>query len=56
MPQYPKTPYNSGRPRVHNNGSNLTLLDGHVERVGFKALWQIDASKKVTHSFWYFED
>ena len=56
MPQYPKTPYNYGRPRVHNNGANLTLLDGHVERVAFKKLWQIDSEKKVVHSFWYLED
>ena len=56
MPQYPDTPFNSGRPTVHNNGSNLTLLDGHVERVPFKKLWQIDAAKKVVHSFWYMED
>ena len=56
MPQYPDTPFNSGRPTVHNNGANLTLLDGHVERVAFKKLWQIDATKKVTHSYWYMED
>ncbi len=56
MPQYPDTPYNSGRPTVHNNGANVTLLDGHVERVTFKKLWQIDASGKVVHSFWYMED
>ena len=37
-------------------GANLTLLDGHVERVSFKKLWQIDAAKKVVHSFWYMED
>ena len=56
MPQYPDTPFNSGRPTVHNNGANITLLDGHVERVAFKKLWQIDAGKKVVHSFWYLED
>ena len=56
MPQYPDIPFNNGRPTVHNNGSNLTLLDGHVERVSFKKLWAIDASKKVVHSFWYIED
>ena len=56
MPQYPDTPFNFGRPTVHNNGSNVTLLDGHVERVGFKRLWQVDAAKKVVHSFWYMED
>ncbi|MBM3834861.1 MAG: type II secretion system protein [Verrucomicrobia bacterium] len=56
MPQYPDTPYNSARPRVHNDGSNLTMLDGHVERVAFKKLWQIDSAKKVVHSYWYMED
>ena len=56
MPQYPDTPFNSGRPTVHNEGSNLTLLDGHIERVSFKKLWQIDNAGNVTHSFWYMED
>ncbi len=56
MPQYPDVPFNNARPTVHNNGANLTLLDGHIERVSFKKLWEIDASKKVVHSFWYIED
>jgi prepilin-type N-terminal cleavage/methylation domain-containing protein/prepilin-type processing-associated H-X9-DG protein len=56
MPQYPDTPFNSGRPTVHNNGANLTLLDGHVERVAFSRLWQIDAANRVVHSYWYLED
>ena len=56
MPQYPDTPFNSGRPTVHNNGANVTLLDGHVERVPFKKLWEVDSAKKVVHSFWYLED
>jgi prepilin-type processing-associated H-X9-DG protein len=56
MPQYPDTAFNSGRPTVHSNGANVTLLDGHVERVGFLKLWQVDAAKKVVHSFWHMED
>lgn len=56
MPQYPDTAFNSGRPTVHNNGSNLILLDGHVERVSFAKLWAVDSAKKVVHSFWYMED
>jgi prepilin-type processing-associated H-X9-DG protein len=56
MPQYPDTPFNFGRPTVHNNGANVTLLDGHIERVGFKKLWAVDTAKKVVHSFWYMED
>jgi prepilin-type N-terminal cleavage/methylation domain-containing protein/prepilin-type processing-associated H-X9-DG protein len=56
MPQYPDDPFNAARPTVHNNGANVTLLDGHIERVSFKILWKVDASKKVTHSFWYVQD
>lgn len=56
MPQYPDTPFNSGRPTVHSQGANLVLLDGHVERVAFKRLWEVDAKKNVTHSYWYMED
>ena len=56
MAAYPGTPFNSGRPTVHNNGANVTLLDGHVERVSFKALWRIDSKKNVVHSFWHMQD
>jgi prepilin-type N-terminal cleavage/methylation domain-containing protein/prepilin-type processing-associated H-X9-DG protein len=50
------SPYSHGRPTVHDKGANVTLLDGHVERVPFKKLWQIDAAGKIVHSFWYLED
>ena len=56
MPQYPDTAFNFARPTVHNSGANVTLLDGHVERVAFTKLWAVDAAKKVVHSFWYLED
>jgi prepilin-type N-terminal cleavage/methylation domain-containing protein/prepilin-type processing-associated H-X9-DG protein len=56
MPQYPDTPFNYGRPTVHSSGANVTLLDGHIERVPFIKLWDVDAAKKVIHSFWYIED
>lgn len=49
-------PYSHGRPTVHNNGANVTLLDAHVERVAFKKLWEIKAGGKPVHSFWYLED
>ena len=48
--------FNGGRPTVHNNGCNVTLLDGHVEWVPFKKLWQVDRANKVVHSFWYLDD
>ena len=49
-------PYSHGRPTVHNGGANVTLLDGHVERVAFKKLWAIKAGGLPVHSFWYLED
>jgi prepilin-type N-terminal cleavage/methylation domain-containing protein/prepilin-type processing-associated H-X9-DG protein len=56
MPQYPDTPFNNGCPTIHSSGANVTLLDGHVERVPFKRLWEVNSASKVVHSFWYMED
>jgi len=47
--------FNNARPTVHNNGANVTLLDGHAERVPFKKLWEW-RNNKIIHSFWYLED
>jgi prepilin-type N-terminal cleavage/methylation domain-containing protein/prepilin-type processing-associated H-X9-DG protein len=52
---YAGWPFNYGRPTVHSEGGNVTLLDGHVERVPFKKLWAVRGGK-VLHSFWYLED
>jgi prepilin-type N-terminal cleavage/methylation domain-containing protein/prepilin-type processing-associated H-X9-DG protein len=49
-------PYSHGRPTVHNRGANVTLLDGHVERVPFKKLWEVKAGGIPVHSYWYLED
>ena len=52
-------PYSHGRPTVHNNGANVSLLDGHVERVAFKKLWAITNSPvpgSPVHSFWKLDD
>jgi prepilin-type processing-associated H-X9-DG protein len=49
-------PYSHGRPTVHSKGANVTLLDGHVERVPFKKLWEIKPGGIPAHSFWYLED
>ena len=56
MPQYPSVPYNFAQPKVHSGGANITLLDGHVERVTFKILWRANAAGQPVHSFWYAED
>ena len=55
MSQYPDTPFNSACPLVHSGGANLTMLDGHVERVPFKKLWALDANQHVTHPYWYID-
>ena len=47
--------FNDARPTVHSNGANVTLLDGHAERVAFKRLWEW-RNNKMAHSFWYLED
>jgi len=47
--------FNNGRPTVHGQACNVTLMDGHAERVGFKKLWDWRGSK-VTHSYWYVND
>jgi prepilin-type N-terminal cleavage/methylation domain-containing protein/prepilin-type processing-associated H-X9-DG protein len=46
-------PFNWGRPTVHSLGANVTLLDGHVERVPFKKLWAVDKKNNVTCPYWY---
>ena len=47
--------YNWGRPRVHDNGANVTAMDGHVERVSFKTLWQVNAADQMVSQWWYME-
>ena len=47
--------FNWARPTVHSGGANLTLLDGHVERVSFKKLWDVDGNVNVTHPYWYID-
>ena len=47
--------FNWGRPTVHSGGANVTLLDGHVERVAFRKLWEVNASGNVVHPFWYMD-
>ena len=48
-------PFNHGRPTVHNNGANVALMDGHVERVPYRDLWRVDSAGKPTHPFWYMD-
>jgi prepilin-type N-terminal cleavage/methylation domain-containing protein/prepilin-type processing-associated H-X9-DG protein len=46
------SPFNNGRPTVHNNGANVSCLDGHVERMSFKTLWAADNSGNPLCNYW----
>jgi prepilin-type N-terminal cleavage/methylation domain-containing protein/prepilin-type processing-associated H-X9-DG protein len=48
-------PYNGGAPKVHHNGCNVGLADGHTEWAAYNKLWAVDSSNLVTHSFWYWD-
>lgn len=39
--------------RIHSDGSQLSLLDGHVEWVHYRKLWAYDRTKRLSHPFWY---
>lgn len=45
--------YNLARPRVHNDGCNVALADGHVEWVAFNSFFALDDSGMVSHTFWW---
>ena len=53
MSNYPNTAFNWARPTVHNNGANVALMDGHVERVTFRLLWAAKRDVYPAHRFWY---
>ena len=46
-------PYNRAKPRVHNDGCNVGLADGHVEWIDFYTFWESDGQGYPTHTFWY---
>ena len=48
--------FNGANPRVHNNGCNITLCDGHVEWISFKELWAYESDGRMIHSYWYNEN
>jgi prepilin-type processing-associated H-X9-DG protein len=36
---------------MHNRVANVSLLDGHAERVPYKKLWEVDGGGNVVHCF-----
>ncbi len=49
-------PFNNGRPTVHNNGCNISCLDGHVQRMPFRTLWAADGTGKPLCNYWTMQD
>ena len=47
--------YNGAMPKIHNNGCNLVMVDGHAEYVAFKDLWELEnkTTGDVVHPLWY---
>lgn len=57
VPNPPPVGWNYGAPKVHSKGSNVALLDGHVERVRYLDLYASRGlSSTPSHSYWYSED
>lgn len=47
--------YNGAQPRVHSDGANLWMFDGHREYIKFKVFWESDIVGKPVHQFWKFK-
>ncbi len=45
-----------GRRALSADLANVTLMDGHVERVPFKVLWRASATGRALNSFWLWDD
>jgi prepilin-type N-terminal cleavage/methylation domain-containing protein len=47
-------PYNAARAKIHGGkGNNVGVLDGHVEHVQFKKLWQVTTGGRLLNPLWY---
>ena len=46
-------PHNLAMPKVHNNGCNVGLMDGHVEWIAYRELWEVNEHSLVVHKYWY---
>jgi len=47
--------FNEARPKLHSNGANVALMDGHTEHVSYKKFWEW-RNNKMAHSYWYYDD
>ncbi len=45
--------YNWAQPKIHRNGCNVALFDGHVEYINYKDFWAIGDNGYPVHTYWY---
>lgn len=46
-------PYNRGKPKIHRDGCNVSLFDGHVEWIRYETFWEIAPDGYPVHAYWW---
>lgn len=44
--------YNSCRAKIHSSASNIGFLDGHIKKIAFKELFEVDSNGNVLCEYW----
>jgi prepilin-type processing-associated H-X9-DG protein len=47
------SPYNFAQPKIHRNGCNVALFDGHVQWISYKEFWEFGENGYPVHPFWF---
>ena len=47
------SPYNWAKPKIHRNGCNVALFDGHVQWISYKEFWEFGDDGYPVHRFWF---
>ena len=47
------SPYNWAKPKIHRNGCNVALFDGHVQWISYKEFWEFGDDGYPVHQFWF---
>lgn len=47
------SPYNWAQPKIHRNGCNVALFDGHSQWISYKEFWELGDDGYPIHQFWY---
>lgn len=46
-------PYNWAQPKIHRNGCNVALFDGHVQWIRYQEFWELGGDGYPVHRFWF---